>query len=68
MVTSSNSDFHLKIKESLLILRTQPILNKNEASLALYLFEYLHKHFTVLYHYLVIIIIYALLFTFCCFQ
>ena len=68
MVTSSNSDFHLKIKESLLILRTQPILNKSEASLALYLFEYLHKHFTVLYDYLVIIIIYALLFTFCCFQ
>ena len=36
---SSNSDFHLKIKESLLILRDQPILNKNEASLPLHLFD-----------------------------
>ena len=39
VLTSSNSEFHLKIKESLLISRDQPILNKNEASLALYLFD-----------------------------
>ena len=38
-LTSSNSEFHLKIKESLLILLDQPILNKNEASLLLYLFD-----------------------------
>ena len=36
---SSNSVFHLKIKESLLILLDQPILNKNEASLPLRLFD-----------------------------
>ena len=36
---SSNSEFHLKIKESLLMSRDQPILNKNEASLTLYLFD-----------------------------
>ena len=36
---SSNSEFHLKIKESLLILRDQPILNRNKASLPLYLFD-----------------------------
>ena len=36
---SSNSEFHLKIKESLLISRDQLILNKNEASLSLYLFD-----------------------------
>ena len=35
----SNSEFHLKIKESLLISHDQPILNKNEASLPLYLFD-----------------------------
>ena len=36
---SSNSKFHLKIKESLLISHDQPILNKNEASLSLCLFD-----------------------------
>ena len=36
---SSNSEFHLKISESLLISRDQPILNKNEASLWLHLFD-----------------------------
>ena len=36
VLSSSNSKFHLKIKESLS--RYQPILNKNEASLALYVF------------------------------
>ena len=39
VLASSNSEFHLKIKESLLTLRDQPILNKNEASLTLYLFD-----------------------------
>ena len=36
---SSNSEFHLKIKESLLISHDQPVLNKNEASLPLHLFD-----------------------------
>ena len=35
----SNSEFHLKIKESLLISHDQPILNKSEASLPLHLFD-----------------------------
>ena len=39
VLASSNSEFHLKIKESLLISRDQPILNKNEASLPLCLFD-----------------------------
>ena len=39
VLASSNSEFHLKIKESLLISRDQPILNKNEASLPLHLFD-----------------------------
>ena len=39
VLASSNSDSHLKIKESLLISRDQPILNKNETSLLLYLFD-----------------------------
>ena len=30
ILASSNSEFHLKIKESLLILRDKPELNKNE--------------------------------------
>ena len=38
-LASSNSEFHLKIKESLLISRDQPVLNKNEASLPLHLFD-----------------------------
>ena len=39
VLASSNSEFHLKIKESLLISRDQPILNRNEASLPLYSFD-----------------------------
>ena len=39
MLASSNSEFHLQIKESLLISRNQPVLNKNEASLPLRLFD-----------------------------
>ena len=39
VLASSNSEFHLKIKESLLISPDQPILNRNEASLPLYLFN-----------------------------
>ena len=36
---SINSEFHLKIKESLLILRDQPILHKNKAYFPLHLFD-----------------------------
>ena len=39
MLASSNSELHLKIQESLLRQRDQPILNKNEAPLPLYLFD-----------------------------
>ena len=39
VLASSNSEFHLKIKDILLISRDQPILSKNEASLSLYLFD-----------------------------
>ena len=39
LLASSNSEFHLKIKGSLLISHDQPVLNKNEASLPLYLFD-----------------------------
>ena len=39
VLASSNSDFHLKIKESLFISRDQPIFNKNETSLLIYLFD-----------------------------
>ena len=39
VLTSSNSEFHLKIKESLLISRDQAVLNKNEPSLPLHLFD-----------------------------
>ena len=35
VLASSNSEFHLKIKESFLISRDQPVLNKNEASFAI---------------------------------
>ena len=38
----------LKIKESLFISRDQPVLNKNEASLPLHMFDQLHKYFTIL--------------------
>ena len=36
ILASSNSEFHLKIKESLLISRGKPELNTNEKSLPLY--------------------------------
>ena len=36
ILATSNSDFHVKIRESLLILLDEPILNKNETSLPLY--------------------------------
>ena len=35
VLASSNSEFHLKIKESFLISRDQPVLNKNEVSFAI---------------------------------
>ena len=34
---TSDSDFHFKVKESLLISGDEPILNKNETSLPFYL-------------------------------
>ena len=39
ILTSSNSEFHLKIKESLLISRDKPELIRNEKSLPLCLFD-----------------------------
>ena len=39
VLASSKSEFHLKIKESFLISRDQPISNKSKASLPLYLFD-----------------------------
>ena len=39
VLASSKSEFHLKIKEVLLISHDQPVLNKTEASLPLYLFD-----------------------------
>ena len=39
VLASSTSEFHLKIKESFLMSRDQPISNKNEPSLPLYLFD-----------------------------
>ena len=39
VLASSNFEFHLKTKESLSIMRDQPGLNKNEASLPLHLFD-----------------------------
>ena len=39
ILTTNDSDFHVKVKESLLISYDEPILNKNETSLPLYLFD-----------------------------
>ena len=39
VLASSNSEFHLKIKENRLISRDQPLLNKNKASLPFHLFD-----------------------------
>ena len=38
ILATSDSDFHVKVIESLLISRDKPILNKNETSLTLYPF------------------------------
>ena len=35
ILATSDSDFHVKVKESLLISRDEPILNKNETSLSI---------------------------------
>ena len=39
ILATSDSDFHVKVKERLLISHDEPILNKNETSLPLYLFD-----------------------------
>ena len=39
ILATSGSDFHAKVKESLLISLDEPILNKNKMSLPLYLFD-----------------------------
>ena len=39
LLSTSDSDFHVKIKERLFILHDEPILNKSETSLPLYLFD-----------------------------
>ena len=39
ILTGSNSEFHLKIKESLLISRDKPDLNRNQKCLPFYLFD-----------------------------
>ena len=39
ILATSNSDFHVKVKVSLLISHDEPILNKNETSLPLSLFD-----------------------------
>ena len=39
ILASSNSEFQLKIKESLFISRDKPELNKNEKSVPVYLFD-----------------------------
>ena len=36
ILATSDSGFHVKVKESLLISRDEPMLNKNETSLPLY--------------------------------
>ena len=39
VLATSNSEFYLEIRESLSVLHDQPVLNKNEASLPLHLFD-----------------------------
>ena len=39
ILRTSDSDFNVKVKESILISRDEPIINKNETSLPLYLFD-----------------------------
>ena len=40
ILRTSDSDFNVKVKESILISRDEPIINKNETSLPLYLFDW----------------------------
>ena len=40
ILAASDSNFHVKIKESILISSDEPILNKNLTSLPLYLFAW----------------------------
>ena len=39
ILATGDSDLHVKVKEIILISRDEPILNKNETSLPLYLFD-----------------------------
>ena len=39
ILATSDSDFHVKVKESFLISHDEPVLNKNETSLRLYLLD-----------------------------
>ena len=39
VLAASDSDFHVKVKEILLISLDEPILNKNETSLPIYLVD-----------------------------
>ena len=39
ILATSDSDFHVKAKEILLISHDEPVLDKNETSLPLYLFD-----------------------------
>ena len=39
VLATSDLDFHVKVKESLLISRDEPVLNKNGTLLHLYLFD-----------------------------
>ena len=41
---TSDSDFHVKVKESLLISCDEPIVNKNETLLPHYLFDYYYSY------------------------
>ena len=43
ILVTSDSDFHVKVKESLLISCDEPILNKNETLLPHYLFDYCYS-------------------------
>ena len=40
ILATSESDFHVKVKWNILVLRDEPILNKNETSLLFYLFDW----------------------------
>ena len=40
ILASNDSDFHVKVKEGLLISPDEPILNKNQMLLPLYLFDW----------------------------